>query len=168
MVKKLEVIGNTVIICVGLLIGYTVIKDRYLSSDSRHNSSVRVPDHLPKTGLVEWAQREPTLVLFLKKGCHFCEESMPFYRKLNQLHDSNQFKAALISIFPDEAKATSEYLKANGLSVQGVPNISLPTLGIPGTPALLLVDRNGKVLKSWLGRLSNAQETDVIKTLKSP
>ena len=48
-----------------------------------HNAAVG--DRLPAFDGIDWAAHESTLVLALRKGCHFCENSMPFYRRLRTL-----------------------------------------------------------------------------------
>ena len=43
--------------------------------------------------------------------------------------------------------------------------IDFSAIKIPGTPTLLLVDNNGKVLNVWVGKLDDRHEKEVLKTL---
>jgi thioredoxin-related protein len=58
-----------------------------------------------------------------------------------------------------------KYLQTHGVSVTDVRNANFETLGIDGTPTLLLVDREGKVVKSWRGKLDTVTETEVLDRL---
>jgi thioredoxin-related protein len=45
--------------------------------------------------------------------------------------------------------------------------VDFERLGITGTPTLLLADKNGKIIGSWLGQLSSDKETDVMNAINA-
>ena len=68
-------------IVVALVVGYVVLA-RY---DSEYRQRpVAADDRLATIPNLEWKQHRHTLVLALNTGCHFCEESVPFYRSLGE------------------------------------------------------------------------------------
>jgi hypothetical protein len=99
MKEKLEVATNVVVITVACIIGYYFWQARRTSQDPLPDS-VKVGDQLPGLAAYNWKAHSRTLVLALRNGCHFCEESMPFYRKLAEMEKSNQIDAHLIAVFP--------------------------------------------------------------------
>ena len=113
-----------------------------------------------------WQKSDRTLVLVLRRGCHFCEESMPFYRKLSQLRSKNQIKANIVAEFPDDEASVRFLMKSQNLSFEAVPNVPTSQLLVDGTPTAMLVDRKGDVLQTWDGRLSTRQEEALVTALE--
>jgi thioredoxin-related protein len=66
--------------------------------------------------------------------------------------------AAIIAVFLDTADAAKEVVQSEGMGAEAISGTPLDRLNVNGTPALLLVDRTGKVLKAWTGMLSPRQE----------
>jgi hypothetical protein len=112
----------------------------------------------------EWSSQGNTLVLALQRGCHFCAESAPFYKRLGALA-GNSKKLHFTAVLPQPVTQSKQYLASLGLEFGDVRQASLGTLRIPGTPTLLLVDSQGVVKNVWVGRLTAAGETQVLNTL---
>lgn len=107
------------------------------------------------------------LVVAVSPTCHFCNDSLPFYKHLlderNQKGSAVKFVAAVPT---EDAKAPeSEKFSNAGVQPDNVVHIDFSTIKIPGTPTLLLVDNNGKVLNVWVGKLDEGGEKDVLKVL---
>jgi hypothetical protein len=159
---KLEAITNVTVIVVALVLGYAVLT-RYAASDPAVPRSVTVGDHLPKVAGIDWNQHRRTLVLALNTGCHYCEESVPFYQKLahQQLPDGDDLE--MIAAFPNEAETVRQFAAHEALPIRTVAGVPLDKLGIVATPTLILVNREGRVERSWVGILSTRQELDLLK-----
>lgn len=114
---------------------------------------------------VDWSQSETTLVLALKKGCHFCTESAGFYQKLAQ-QTVGQKSVHLVAVLPDSLEDAKQYLDSLKVPIGDIKQSSLPGMGVNGTPTLILVDSKGVVQQSWVGRLPSDRETEVIKSLQ--
>ncbi|MFZ3245213.1 MAG: redoxin family protein, partial [Candidatus Acidiferrales bacterium] len=114
-----------------------------------------------------WQSNPQSLVLAIRKGCHFCEASMPFYRKLYDLEKSNALKAKMIAVLPDSATDAFEVLSTQNLPMPFISGANLSSLSVSGTPTLILVDRNGKVEKTWVGQLNSAGEESVLAATKN-
>jgi thioredoxin-related protein len=107
------------------------------------------------------------LVVAVSPTCHFCNDSLPFYKHLvderNQKGSAVKFVAAVPT---EDAKAPeSEKFTNAGVQPDNVVHIDFRTIKVPGTPTLLLVDNNGKVLNVWVGKLDEGGEKDVLKVL---
>ena len=157
MKAKLEAIANVTVIVIALAVGGVVLT-RYAVS-YRAQRWVAVGDHLAKLPGLDWSQHRRTLVLVLNTGCHFCQDSVPFYRKLTQAADDVQ----LVAVFPNEAEAVSQFTAHEALSIRSVPAVPLENLHVNATPTLVLMDAEGRVERVWVGVLTSRQETDLLK-----
>ena len=114
----------------------------------------------------DWSGSNKTVVLALSSKCHFCSESAPFYQRLNdevaQLRD-----ARLIAVFPQEVDEAKQYLSALGVKIEDVRNASLNSIGVNGTPTLVIIDSKGRIEQSWVGKLSPEREAEVISRVKT-
>lgn len=169
MLKKIELLANVAIIVVALLLGAVLVR-RYLLPGSQAEPAAVEPQPQPGTKLpladVDWAQGRRTLVLVLSKTCQFCTESAPFYRRLAQERAANE-NLRLLAVLPQEVGAGREYLDGLGLKVDDIRQAPPPTLGLRGTPALILADSTGNVLSSWVGKLPADKESEVLSALRA-
>jgi hypothetical protein len=161
MKSKIETAANVFVIIVAMVVGSIYLKDRFFSSPAQPNV-VKAGDKLTSLEGWDWAEHDQTLVLVLRKGCHFCEDSAPFYHTLS----TQAFKSAIVAVFPDPADSVKEITQSEGLNVTTLAGMPLEKLNIPGTPALLLVDRNGRVLNVWWGALTLRQEVEVMTAMQ--
>lgn len=119
-----------------------------------------------QTGI--WRQHDRTLILAIRRGCHFCEASMPFYRKLSQLAGEHAFGTPIVVESPDDPATMRFLMRSQGLQFASFPSIPLQALQAEGTPTAVLVDQQGTVLRSWNGELSRGQEADLMRALERP
>lgn len=169
MKEKIETLTNIIFICLAIIVG-TVFVRNMMTQPSQPNISnssdtPRVGEQLPDMQKYKWASHEQTLVLALRKGCKYCEESMPFYRNLVELKQANKISANIISVFQDPEQLAQEVIKTEKLAVDVISDTKLSNLKVNGTPTLILVDKQGKVLKSWVGKLPKNYEDQVIDFL---
>ena len=153
MKTKIEVVANVVVILLAVVVGSVFLKDR-LSSPGPQSNEVKAGDRLPRLDGWDWGSHDRTLVIALRKGCHFCEDSAPFYQRLLAQQQQEGSNTAMLAVFPDAADAAKEAVQSEGLGVQALAGVPLERLKVSGTPTLLLVDRNGTVLNAWIGMLS--------------
>ena len=166
MKAKIEMVGNIIVILLAVVIGSVYLKDHFSNPSIQPNqqpNQVKPGDRLASLAGWDWGTHDRTLVLVLRKGCHFCEDSAPFYQRLVAKQQQDGSKAAIVAVFPDAADAAEEVVRSEALGVRAVGGVPLEKLKVPGTPALLLVDRDGTVLNAWIGMLSPRQETDVMR-----
>jgi hypothetical protein len=108
-----------------------------------------------------------TIALLLSRGCHFCTESAPFYRRLasTRTRTSSEFK--MVAVFPNAegGAQAADYLKTNGVDVNEIQTASFLNLGVGATPTLLVLDESHKVTFASSGLLGPAGETQVISSI---
>jgi hypothetical protein len=167
---RLEKATNVAIIVACAFLVGTLVRNYYLS----RNSDLSAPPVIPKGTEIKLPiespggqqSAAPTLVLALSKSCRFCEESVPFYRKLTALKNSSPQGLRLVAVLPDKQEEAEAYLKGNGIGVDAVISMPISSLGLQGTPTLLLLDGQNKLEEIWVGKQSEADETQVIDRLK--
>jgi hypothetical protein len=116
--KRVEVLANIAVIVTSILLCSVLVKKYYIdknkagattlaNSSAGNGSSKRTVQPGSKVSLegVDWTQASRTLVLALSTTCHFCTESAPLYRQIEQQR-VNDLK--IVSVFPQnvaDAKA---------------------------------------------------------------
>jgi len=123
--------------------------------------SFRAGMRAPVVSGVKYGDSERTLVLFLSIRCTYCEKSVPFYRelatKLAGLDSSAKGKLRMVAVFPQSKEDVEEFKASQKLRVETVVGAAMGQLGVSGTPTVLLVSREGTVLRGWVG--APAKET---------
>jgi hypothetical protein len=167
MKNKIETVANVIVIAFAVVVGSVFLKDR-LSPAAPESNVVKAGDKLARLAGWDWGAHDQTLVLGLRKGCHFCEDSAPFYQRLVAQQQQGGSKFPIVAVFPDTADTAKEVLQSEGLGVQALGGVPLETMKMSGTPTLLLVDRSGTVLNAWIGMLSPRQELEVMRATTAP
>jgi hypothetical protein len=139
------------------------------SSLAANNSGTK---HAPIEGTqvslpgVNWSESNENVVLALSNKCHFCTESAPFYQRLTG--ELAQRKGVrVIAVFPQEVDQAKQYLSGLGIQIENVKRASLDSIGVSGTPTLMIVDGNGKIKQAWMGRLTSEREAEVLNRVKA-
>ena len=109
--------------------------------------------HAPAVRGVDYASADRTLVLFLSTHCGYCEKSVPFYKELSAklAEGAAGRQRKLVAVFPQDTGEVNQYKTAKGLRIETVGGAVLGELGVSGTPTMLLVSREGVVLRAWMG-----------------
>jgi hypothetical protein len=115
---------------------------------------------LSRTG---YQQADRTVALVLRKGCHFCEASMPFYRHLNEARQHKPFR--LVVVTADPIDTFRQYLQEQSISVDSIVNVAPNGLQVRGTPTLLMLDRAGRIRQFRTGQLPDQEQAKVLQEL---
>lgn len=110
---------------------------------------------------IDWTQNERTLLLVLSNECHFCTESAPFYQQIMR----QRGRAKVIAVLPQDVNSTQSYLRDHGIFVDDVKQAPLDSIGIRGTPTIVLVDSGGVVKGVWVGKLPQNEEASLLREL---
>src|SRR5215469_18179410 len=116
MKTKVELIANVTVIVVALALGCVAL-NRYMAS-SRVPRSVAAGDRLAKLPGLDWNQHRRTLVLVLNTGCHFCQDSVPFYQKLAQARRHDSDGVEVVAVFPNEAEIVRQFTTEENLAIR--------------------------------------------------
>jgi hypothetical protein len=109
-----------------------------------------------------WNSYPKTLVIAIRRGCPYCDASMPFYRRLGEQEKTNMIRAHVLVVMPNDASSGGSLLSTNDVEVQAIFGQRLGALKVAGTPTVLLVDSNGHIERTWVGQLPSAAEKDVM------
>jgi thiol-disulfide isomerase/thioredoxin len=167
---KLDKAANIALIVACLLLIGTLARNYYLS---------RLPDPGITLGIEKGEQvklsgdasadgqpAQATLVLALSTHCGFCQESVPFYQKLAVFKNSSQARVRLATVMSEPKEEIEAYLKKQGIAADAVFSMPVSQIGVKGTPTLLLLDGQNKLIESWIGKLDSQGESEVIAHLK--
>jgi thiol-disulfide isomerase/thioredoxin len=165
--KKLDLLVSIAIIAVAILIGIVLVKNYIFNSKPKGDEGVAANNQI-KIGTtislsdINWKENGFTLLLAISSTCHFCSESAPFYQRLAQQRRDFQFIAVSLETVGESQK----YLNQLGVSLDKVMQVPFDSLGIRGTPTLVLVDNNGVVTDVWVGKLTSGEEDAVMSRLQ--
>jgi hypothetical protein len=166
---RLDTATNIALIGVALLIGAVLVKKHFLSDPPERSAGRRdfiAPGAtLPLPG-IEWKTHPRSLVLAMSTKCHYCGEGAPFYRQLAA--SAGQQGIRLMAVFPQPVEEGRKYLKSLDVPIGQVGQVDFRALKIRGTPALLLVNKDGVVENVWPGKLSPERQSQVMAALGSP
>lgn len=109
-----------------------------------------------------WSSNPKTLVIAIRKGCPYCDASMPFYRRLGEQEKGNALRAHVLLVMPNDASTGGRFLKKDNLDVQGIFSQRLDALGVSVTPTVLLLDSSGRIKRTWIGQLTPSGEQEVM------
>jgi len=159
--RTIEVFANIAIVLVAALIVGIVYEQHHFGRGS-NRAVIAVGASVPLKG-IDWAATSSTLVMGMSTQCHFCTDSAPFYKDL--VSRVSPEKVHLLAILPQSPNESRRYLNNLGVNISDVRQVSLPTIPISGTPTLLLVNGKGKVTRTWQGKLSPTQQTEVFESI---
>lgn len=102
---------------------------------------------------------QDSLVLGISANCHYCEDSLPFYKELTA---QAKGKVNVVAVLPRPQSEAEAFVKDAGLTGTRVVSGSLTGIGVYGTPTLLLVDGKGKVKSVWVGKQDDAGQQKIL------
>ena len=164
MDKILNRTVNVAIIIVSIVFAGVVIH-RYLVTNNAYPAlaaEIPVGKKLDLPG-TNWEANGHTVVVALRKGCRFCDESASFYQRLNR-DISGRKDISIIAVLPDTVENSREHLNKLEVPFSEIKEAHLKSVKVSATPALLLVDKTGTVIAGWIGKLSSEKEQEVIET----
>ena len=159
---KLEVTTNACVILAVICVGLFIYRSYVIGSSTLSPSK---GEQLPHIGHYAWNSSSHTLLLALRNGCHFCEESMPFYRTLAELKKEGRLNVNLIAVFPDSAETAQGVLRAQNVDVPAISGVTLADLKVGGTPTLILTNNTGKVEQYWVGKQDKSGESAILNAV---
>ena len=113
------------------------------------------------------AGTQRALFVVVSPTCHFCNDSMPFYKQIMDERNQKGSAVKVIAAVPaDAAKPEEEkHLTSAGVQPDALVTLDFSKIKVPGTPTLLLVDNQGKVLDIWVGKLDEPRQREVLARL---
>lgn len=166
---KIETTANLATIVVAILISAVIVRTYVFPPPDLRGAFVTSASEAVKgkslagrSLAVDWAKNRHTLVLAISTTCHFCRDSVPFYQRLG----AKQKEVKIVAVLPQSVAEARQYLDGAGVHVDEIRQVPLNTLGVKGTPTLLLVNEVGVVTDVWVGKLQADQEAQVLTSLE--
>ena len=158
--RTIEVIANVAIIFVALSLGTVLISrtvKSYRAPVTQSTNTPSVNDQKIQLPGVDWSKNEQTLVMAISSTCHFCTESAAFYRDIRA-----RTHIHTVAVLPQSINEGRDYLSNLGVQVDEVLQAPLSSIDVNGTPTLILVGRDGTVIRTWIGKLPPESEKEVL------
>lgn len=166
--RRVELVTNAAIVIAVILL-ITMAVRSFIPNHSGTPLSQR-PDVI-KPGMkfmlpgFDWSKKDAHIVLVLRKDCHFCTESAPFYQRLVQ-GLANRTDVDLIAALPQDSADAHQYLNDLRLSIPEVRQADIAAIKVFATPTILVVDKTGTVTDLWRGKLQADKELEVLNRLR--
>ena len=172
--KKLEIVANVAIIVLALMLGGVIVKRYFFTSAPPEPAASAQPSAASESAIkpganvqlanYNWSDSDKTLVMVLSTGCHFCTESGPFYKRLIEAR-ADKKKVRVVAVFPQTPEEGKEYLEKLGVVADEIRTATPMSLGVRGTPTLILTDSKGTAVNTWIGKLPTTKEDEVLKII---
>jgi hypothetical protein len=169
--KIIQNATNVAILVVAVLLAVVLVKNFILTDKRQAGPSPGPP---PDTRIpagtqitipnIQLPTSRPTLILALTESCRYCTESADFYKRLAQ-ENLKKKSVQLVAVLPQDLERGKKYLDGLGVAVDEIRSLQLNEIGVRATPTLIMLDVNGKVSESWVGKLPKEKEDEVLSRL---
>jgi hypothetical protein len=107
--------------------------------------------------------RAVTVVVWVSTSCKFCALSLPFYRRLASIEAAAPESFHLVGLVSQGRADGTGYFERNGVKLEVLSESGIANgLGLRGTPTLLLIDGEHKVIGVWPGFLDEGGQKAVL------
>jgi thioredoxin-related protein len=165
--STLDTAANIAIILVCIIAAGILIRNNFFPPRPAGPPEAAKGETLAELRGVVPAGTNTALVMALSPTCHFCNDSMPFYKQLVDKRNESKSAVKVIAAVPaaEAQSAEQKNLADHGVQPDAVVHVDFSKIKVPGTPTLLLVDNQGKVLDVWVGKLDAKRERQVLARL---
>lgn len=160
---KLETLAFVAIIFMCLVTTVVLVKSNFLQDNKQMDINIAKGTKISINN-EKWQNNNKNLILVLSTECTFCTRSASFYKKLTE--EKTQNNARIIAVFPQSTQESEKYLSELGISVDSIKQVQLSEIGVKATPTLILVNKDGVALDSWVGKLPEEKEIEVMNKLR--
>ena len=168
--STLDTVANIAIILVCAIAAFVLVRQHFFNQNAQGGPrppEIEAGDQFEELGQVVPAGTDHALVVALAPGCHFCTESMPFYKRLLDERNQKASKTKVIAAVPREGDKAEEQQKlaSAGVNPDDLVVVNFQDVKVPGTPTIIHVDNQGKVLGVWVGKQDSSGEEEILETL---
>jgi hypothetical protein len=157
--KHLDKIANiAVIVGVIVFLGLVVRGDIGMHRATQPSTQDLVGKSVSLPG-VQLPKDRSSLVLVISTTCHFCKDSLPFYK---QLTEKSRGRLNVVAVLPQPKAEAQKFLQDAGVEADQIASANPDAVGARGTPTVLLVDGSGKVTQAWVGRLDEKGQQSLL------
>jgi thioredoxin-related protein len=164
--KYLEMTTNVAVLLVAVALLGAIVSTRFARrGQPRFENGLQRGQVLTRLPSIDYLAAPQTMLLVLSTKCSYCEQSLPFYKRLVEEQRKAGRRTRIVAVFPNTETEVEQYNRHNQLDVESVAAVNSGTLNVTGTPTLILVDSVGKVRDFWVGMLSKDDEQQVINAV---
>ncbi len=168
--SKLDTAANIAIILVCIVAATVLIRNNFFPPQAAAPPGMEPVEKGDRLEVLKAAMpqgSDRTLFVMLQPNCGYCNESMPFYKRLIDQRNQKGSNVKVVAAVGQPAAEAEEAQKlaAAGVQPDGLTTVDFAAAKVPGTPALLLVDNQGEVLDVWVGKLDEDKEEEVLERL---
>jgi len=116
---------------------------------------------------VDWKAHPVRTVLYMSTHCHFCLDSMAYYRRLAEARSKSGALVPLTVVSLDAPEDIKGLLSAEHVAADGVYKLPSADPRLRSTPMLLIADSKGIVRRAYIGKLGPIQEAEFLGILRS-
>ncbi|HUI80946.1 MAG TPA: hypothetical protein VLY24_23640 [Bryobacteraceae bacterium] len=165
---KLETATHVFLIGICCLAGGLLIEQRFFPP----RQAVVDPETFPAQALLgrkvelpgaDWQAAKFSILLQISSTCRFCEESMPFYRRLAAARQATKIPVIVASA--DAVAVMRKHLEDQQVIVDKVLHSRLAAFGT-GTPTIYIVDSAGLIKRVFLGELDSSGEKELLSIVE--
>jgi hypothetical protein len=162
--RKIEIAANVTIAVSIIVIAILFGLRRWRSAPSPEAGGFVVGQALKVDGFTPEAGRR-SLLVFLRPDCPFCERSHSFLKRVvAEFSECPHLDVRFV--LPPPAPGAREYLSDAGIGDATLLVSDLTAAGVPGVPSVALVDEDGAILRSWVGKLPTQQEENLLSAAR--
>jgi thioredoxin-related protein len=163
----LEISTNMAVLAVAVLIigsfVYSILTARSAATKVME-PGLRSGDQLLHVPGIDYGITDRTLLVAFSPNCSYCADSYDFYNRLSEVAKAKG-NVHIVVISPESTSETLLALQGQRLEFDIAAPVELSTFNVSTTPTLILVNREGRVLDFWVGKLSGHLEKQVLSAL---
>ena len=112
---------------------------------------------------IDLPKRSPVaLVVAVRSDCHYCTESLPFYREVDRRHKMSGNTVPLFFISTDPIEKLRAFVEGADIFPDGILSVNFKAVGVAGTPTFVVIDSTGTVRRAFYGRLTERNAREVL------
>jgi hypothetical protein len=158
---KLEIATHVFLIGVCCLAGGLLIEQRFFSDPDSAPSAPNLVGREVKLPGADWQSAPVSVLLQISSTCHYCNESMPFYRQMMAARQGAPAKVPVIVASADAVAVMQQHLADQQVSVDKVLHSRLEGFGTL-TPTVYIVDSKGMVKRVFVGELDSSGQKELL------
>ncbi len=162
--RTLDIVVNVCLVCASIAVVAMAVS--YFRGQKLQTQAPPVQPLTPQLGQtlpvslpVTNSGKTNTLLIAVREGCHFCEESMGFYKELAD--NAARANAQILFVLSEPVSRSSGYLAGYNIQHPQVLQADLTRLDVGGTPTLILLNQQNRITRFWVGALHGARQAEV-------
>lgn len=157
--KSLDKAANIAVILAALLFIFVVVRTEIRKRTYPDPAVAELHRTVADLPGVHFPKQNKSLIIAVSTTCHFCQESLPFYKDVSA---RSKGRIDVIALLPQPEAEAKTFIQNANISATQIVSAKLSTIGVRGTPTMLLVDERGNVERAWTGELDEKRRQEVL------